>query len=228
MLGKVCNKCKIDKPLSEYYLHKSKGREGKPLSKCILCVKEHDFLHKEEAQARSKKWQAENTERSLNKCRDWRAKNPEKNRKIARDWRERNPEKMLQYNLNRNKKKTNSIYAKNREKTDPIFKCKRAIRTVVGSAIRRMGYIKKSKTQQILGCSFEEFQLHFEKQFKPGMTWLNHGKDGWEIDHIIPVSSAKTEEEIIKLNHYTNLQPLWKKDNRLKGNRLILNVSQGL
>lgn len=52
------------------------------------------------------------------------------------------------------------------------------------------------------------------------MTWNNYGK--WHIDHIIPISSAKTEEEVIKLNHYTNLQPLWAKDNLKKGNKIIL------
>ena len=52
------------------------------------------------------------------------------------------------------------------------------------------------------------------------MTWENHGKYnnsegyGWDIDHIIPISMAKTEEDVIKLNHYSNLQPLCSKINR--------------
>ena len=49
------------------------------------------------------------------------------------------------------------------------------------------------------------------------MNWDNAGK--WHLDHIIPISSAKNEEDIIKLNHYTNFQPLWAIDNLTKGNR---------
>jgi hypothetical protein len=57
-----------------------------------------------------------------------------------------------------------------------------------------------------------------ESLFKEGMTWDNHGE--WHIDHIIPISSGKTEDEVVKLCHYTNLQPLWKTENLLKGDKL--------
>ncbi len=54
-----------------------------------------------------------------------------------------------------------------------------------------------------------------------GMTWKNKEFYGWHIDHIVPLSSAKTEEDVYKLCHYTNLQPLWSKDNMSKGSKLI-------
>ena len=54
-----------------------------------------------------------------------------------------------------------------------------------------------------------------------GMSWDNYGYYGWHIDHIIPLSFAKTEEETYKLCHYTNLQPLWANDNLTKGKKLI-------
>ena len=54
-----------------------------------------------------------------------------------------------------------------------------------------------------------------------GMSWDNYGRDGWHIDHIIPLSSTKIKEEIIKLNHYTNLQPLWATDNLKKGSKIL-------
>ncbi len=53
------------------------------------------------------------------------------------------------------------------------------------------------------------------------MSWDNHTKYGWHIDHIIPLASAKTEEELKSLCHYTNLQPLWAKENLSKGAKII-------
>lgn len=72
----------------------------------------------------------------------------------------------------------------------------------------------------MLGCSFDKFKSHLESKFESWMSWDNYGKYngelnyGWDIDHIIPISSATTEEEIIKLNHHTNLQPLCSRVNR--------------
>lgn len=73
------------------------------------------------------------------------------------------------------------------------------------------------KNQEILGIDFEGFKLYIENLFIEGMTWENFGK--WHLDHKIPISWGKTEDEIIRLNHYTNLQPLWAEDNLSKGNR---------
>ena len=77
--------------------------------------------------------------------------------------------------------------------------------------------VKKNKKVEILGCTPEFLKEYLEKQFTEGMTWENHGLYGWHIDHIIPLSSATTKEEVIKLNHYSNLQPLWAIDNLKKG-----------
>ena len=76
---------------------------------------------------------------------------------------------------------------------------------------------KKNKTFEIVGCTPEELKKHLENQFTDGMSWENHGLIGWHIDHIIPLSSAKNEDDIIKLCHYMNLQPLWSLDNIKKG-----------
>jgi hypothetical protein len=83
---------------------------------------------------------------------------------------------------------------------------------------------KKSKTFSMLGCSIEEFWNHLEKQFTDGMTRENYGK--WHIDHIIPLSSAKNQEELERLFHYSNCQPLWAKDNYSKNNKLGWNISR--
>jgi hypothetical protein len=75
---------------------------------------------------------------------------------------------------------------------------------------------------EIVGLSSEELKIYIESKFLEGMTWENYGLHGWHIDHIIPLSSVKTEDEIIKLCHYTNLQPLWAKDNLSKHNKIIV------
>ena len=71
----------------------------------------------------------------------------------------------------------------------------------------------------MIGCDLKTIKAHLEKQFTKGMNWENQGK--WHVDHIIPCASAKTEEELIKLFHYTNLQPLWAIDNILKKDKII-------
>jgi len=75
-------------------------------------------------------------------------------------------------------------------------------------------------TLEILVCSFDEFKIYLESKFEDWMTCENrvlyNGElnYGWDIDHIIPLSSAKTEYDIVKLNHFSNLQPLCSYTNR--------------
>ena len=95
------------------------------------------------------------------------------------------------------------------------------IRNRVRHYIQINNITKKNKTFDIVGCTPEFLKEHLEKQFKNEMTWENYGFYGWHIDHIIPLSSAKNEEELYKLCHYTNLQPLWAKENLSKGTKIL-------
>jgi len=101
-------------------------------------------------------------------------------------------------------------------KNDPIFALSKRLRQRIFHVLRNY---KSKSTLEILGCSYEEFKTHIESQFTEGMSWNSLGDI--HIDHIIPISSAQTIEEIYKLNHYTNLQPLWAKDNLVKHNKII-------
>jgi hypothetical protein len=110
-----------------------------------------------------------------------------------------------------------------RYKNDTLFNLKETIKSRINSSFINRGYTKKSRTHTILGCSYEQLKQHLEIQFEDWMTWDNKGnpEDGilepnktWDIDHIIPLSSCKTEDDVIKLNHYTNLQPLCSYTNR--------------
>ena len=69
----------------------------------------------------------------------------------------------------------------------------------------------------MLGIDLGGFQAYIESKFQEGMTWENYGQ--WHIDHIKPLSLATTEQEVVELNHYTNLQPLWAIDNLKKSNK---------
>lgn len=127
----------------------------------------------------------------------------------------------------RNKRKDRNEKDRIRRATDSIFKLKLNIKVLIGQSIKRKGFGKKGKTIDILGCTYEEFKNHMESKFENWMNWSNSGfyngeyNYGWDIDHIIPISSAKTEEDVIKLNHYSNLQPLCSKINReIKKNKI--------
>lgn len=111
----------------------------------------------------------------------------------------------------------NCIYQKNRRKTDVLYRLSRSVCSLIRIALLSQEYTKKSRTHEILGCSFEFFKNYIEQRFLDGMTWENRSE--WHLDHIIPVSSATTEKEILKLNHYTNFRPLWAEENIAKGNR---------
>ena len=81
------------------------------------------------------------------------------------------------------------------------------------------GKVKSARTLELLGCSAEEWVTYLENQFKDGMNWDNYGK--WEIDHIVPCCSFDLSKKSQQKEcfHYTNTQPLWKKDNASKGGR---------
>lgn len=110
---------------------------------------------------------------------------------------------------------------KQRRKTDPIFKLRRNLRGRLNAAIRYQ--YKTGSAIKDLGCSIDELKLYLESKFQEGMTWDNYGnKEGqWSIDHIIPLSKVDltNREEFLKVNHYSNLQPMWHIDNLKKSNK---------
>lgn len=108
---------------------------------------------------------------------------------------------------------------KRRRDTDPVYALTARTRSLVSGAFRRQGLRKAEKTEVILGCSIEAFAAHIERQFLPGMTWVNRAL--WHIDHIVALATAVTEEDVIALNHFTNLRPLWKPDNLTKRDKAL-------
>tara|TARA_R110000868_G_scaffold203969_9_gene451974 strand:+ start:2296 stop:2793 length:498 start_codon:yes stop_codon:yes gene_type:complete len=153
---------------------------------------------------------------------EYREKNNEKIRRKQKTWRDNNREQ-IKHQYHKNRDKINE-YVRNKRLVDPLYKLKGNVRTIVRQSLTRNGYTKRSKTHNIIGCPFDELKEYIESKFEPWMSWDNHGlyngelNYGWDIDHIMPLSTAITKEDIIKLNHYTNLQPLCSKTNRdIKG-----------
>lgn len=186
---KTCCKCKIEKPITEY--HKSKAEKDGHCYKCKSC--------------------------SIQSSRDQTKRRRELKKLLPQTTATRK---------NRVKKPVRSLEEKraiaakrqrDRRAEDPLFKLKCNIRTLICNTISARGHKKSAKAEEILGCSFIEFMSHIESKFLDGMSWKN--RHLWVIDHNIPIAWAETEEEIIALNHYTNLQPLWISDNIRKGSR---------
>lgn len=106
-------------------------------------------------------------------------------------------------------------------KENPIYAFKIQLRDNIRNAFKRRGQKKFSiRTQEIVGIDFDGFKAYIESKFQEGMSWENRGE--WHLDHIIPISMAETKEDLIKLCHHTNYQPLWAIDNIKKGNKIII------
>jgi len=169
-------------------------------------------------------------------------KNKEKEKIKKKKYYENNQESIKQYRIDNKDKIKHDIkqwflknkgYWKNyyvqKRKNDPLFKLKNNIYSSIYKSLKKKNFRKNSSTEKILGCTLNEFKLHIEKQFEPWMNWNNRGNKNvtesntfWDIDHIIPISSAQTEEDVIKLNHYTNLRPLCSFNNRwIKRNKCV-------
>lgn len=227
-MEKECNKCFINKELSEY--HKDIKTKDGYRSTCKKCRKtnykgydkNYYDMNKEKIKENTKNYRKNNILKNkeiekqyyienINKIKKYYIKNKERIIKIKQIYVENNKEKIR---VNSNK------YFVNRFKNDNLFKLSVVTRNRIRQSLKTNGVNKNSKTIEILGCSFEEFKLYLESNFESWMNWDNHGlyngnlNYGWDLDHTIPISSAKTEEELLKLNHFSNLKPLCSKINR--------------
>lgn len=107
-----------------------------------------------------------------------------------------------------------SAYQKARKKVDPDFKVRANFRARLHNALN--GVAKYQTTMELLGCSIAALRAHLQAQFTTNMSWDNCGK--WHIDHIKPCAKfdLTKEAEQKACFHYSNLQPLWAKDNMKK------------
>lgn len=214
MLQKKCSKCKEIKDCSLF--GKDKRSSDGLRCYCNDCRKIESKIYQQNNQEKRKetlkKYYNNNREQELLRLKKYREENPEKRNNTKQKWVNNN---RLEYNSYA------SNWKKQKRMKDPIFKLLNNLRTRTKDYLFKMNNFSDEKLKSIIGCSADELITHFESQFKEGMSWDNYGFYGWHIDHIIPLSSAKNEEELLKLSHYTNLQPLWMLENIKKGNKII-------
>ena len=226
---KTCIKCNLEKDDNLYYTKSNICKECKKLYQSNYTINNKEKIDKyridnkdvlseknikyqkdrrennsDEIVEYRKKYRLDNKEHLLKKESEYREINREKIRRIDKIYREANREKL--YEIRKNKINNN-----------PLLKSKERIRILIANSITKMGYTKKSRTHEILGCSFEFFKEYIDLQFKDDMSWDNHGE--WHLDHKIPISYSESEQDLIDLNHYSNFQPLWAMDNLSKGNK---------
>lgn len=211
----------------EHRLEKSKMKTKVCCKYCYR--KQYNKDNVERIKQQKKQWDEDNIERLKQYRKQYRKDNTES----IKQWRKDNPEKMKQYRKDNAEHKRQYLkqyrkdnverinqyqkqYTKQRRHSDQLYKMICNMR----SRLKRYSKLKGDyKTNELIGCSPVELRDWLEGQFQEGMSWDNNTKNGWHIDHILPLCVAETTEDLKILAHYTNLQPLWGIDNIKKGGR---------
>lgn len=155
---------------------------------------------------------------------NWKEKNKEYYKKYCKEYGKKRYNKNKEYFKLQNKiyYKNNKEYFNNKSneyyKNNELYRLSKICRSRIYEFLKIRNMNKTNSTFNIISCSKIKLKKYLESKFTKGMSWDNQGL--WHIDHIIPLSSAKTKEELYKLCHYTNLQPLWAKDNLSKGDKI--------
>lgn len=212
MLEKLCNRCRVVKPLLAFDLHT--GGRGGLCAVCHVCTlqahRDYNQKNYERIRETNARRYAENKASMDARNREYCLANAERIKSNGKKWRAEN-----RSYLNNQKRE----WAKEQRRTNPGFRALDACRRRLRRAIASQKGVKVVKTQDLLGCSTDFLKFWLELQFRPNMTWHNHGL--WHIDHKQPCASFDlTDIAQQKLCfHYSNLQPLWAQENIAKGTK---------
>lgn len=184
-------------------------------------VKEYRKKTYERAKEYHRQYRKNNIEHIRKRQREYYHKNKDKHRVWKKRWEETHQEELKAYRKRYGKENREKINKKAIERlhNDPIHKMKEQTRNMVRYALRSKGHRKTSRTAEIVGCDLDTLCEHlfatWEKNY--GTKW--NGEE-YHIDHIVPLATAKTDEDIVKLCHYTNLQLLTPEDNMAKSDKI--------
>ena len=214
---KQCCKCKNEKQVTDFGKLKS-SVDGLRYD-CNDCRKEYREKNRLIIKSKQNEYYENNKQDLLNKNKLYRIHNQESIRIQRKEYRSR--DKVKEHIALKNKeylpKKKEQI--KIRRKTDLNFQLSEVLR----SKIHKMLKNKNTTYTSVLGCDLEFFKSWIQFRFDSEMAWDNFGTL-WQIDHILPISlfNLKNTNEIKTCFHWTNLQPLYSDQNRLKSNKLEL------
>ena len=211
MENKNCKICDTEKPLSDFYSHKTTKDGKRP--ECKICFK-----------LKAKNNYYDNQEKNINYSKTYRKLNQEKVKETRKNYRINNSDKVknrikLWHQKNPNKERE---YGAKRRENYPYIE---AWRTTLKNSLKRLGKTKEGHTIDLLGYSALELKEHIESLFLDGMSWDNHGE--WHIDHKIPVSTFDPETSSSVVNALSNLQPLWSTTREINGVIHIGNLNKG-
>ena len=211
-MAKECIECKLIKDNDLFVKNRNL---------CKMCMKEYKSNYRiknlEYIKEKDKKYYISNKDDILSKSKENYNSNKEGKLKYQKEYASLNKEKISNYKTN---------YQRERRKNDPIFKLKSVVSRIIRNSLKCKGLSKNKKSIEILGCDIKFFKEYIESKFKDDMNWLNYGVV-CDIDHKIPLSSAVNEDDVIRLNHYTNLQPLDSYVNRfIKRDKLDFEVPE--
>jgi hypothetical protein len=133
--------------------------------------------------------------------------NPEKNKEYSEKFKQSNKYMVASKEWNKNNRERINQRVKERKQNNPILKLQDSVTSTINHYLKE----KSQKTNEYLGCSYEEYYVYLEKQFTEEMNWDNYGKY-WEIDHTKPLSKGGSF-------HYTNTTPMIISENRSKSNK---------
>jgi hypothetical protein len=176
----------------------------------------------EQVKEYNRQWRNENREIYLEKVREYQSKNPDVVKRCNSNYYAKHSNKLKEYQVEYSKANRNKINARSRRyvqqriKTDLQFRITHVLRSRLCAAIK--GRKPVQQTMDLVGISFTELISYLEGRFQHGMSWANYGFRGWHVDHIAPIASfdLTDPDQQRRCFHYTNLQPLWWKDNLRK------------
>jgi len=198
-MEKICTSCNVKKDIS--FFDKQKNGKFGVRSKCKDCRRK---VRKVEYDLKYKEYFKERYNQNIEKEKEYRRNHYLNNKERYKEYSKSNKSKIAER-------------VKKRRRDNEIIRLSGNYRHRTYQAFKSFGFSKNSKTMTMLGCDWDYLKSYIENKFIGDMNWDNYGE--WHIDHIKPLCSAGNKEDLIKLCHYTNLQPLWAKDNLSKGGK---------